>query len=136
MMIFSLVAMTGLEKCCITSAYLQGLCHSGERPVARGSLVTVAKKLILPHLADTWDGSEWKTVINIQYICFISHIISSSRHWLDRLGVKNMTNDVSLFCVGRRWENSNISRRWRLLLCRKVKKSLLFVCIWSVLLTI
>ena len=33
MMIFSLVAMTGLEKCCITSAYLQWLCHSGERPV-------------------------------------------------------------------------------------------------------
>ena len=39
MMIFSLVAMTGLDKCCITSAYLQWLCHSGERPVARGPLV-------------------------------------------------------------------------------------------------
>ena len=39
MMIFSLVAMTGLEKCCITSAYLPWLCHSGERPVARGPLV-------------------------------------------------------------------------------------------------
>ena len=39
MMIFSLVAMTGLEKCCITSAYLQWLCHSGERPVAGGPLV-------------------------------------------------------------------------------------------------
>ena len=39
MMIFSLVAMTVLEKCCITSAYLQWLCHSGERPVARGPLV-------------------------------------------------------------------------------------------------
>ena len=38
-MIFSLVAMTGLEKCCITSAYLQWLCHSGERPVARWPLV-------------------------------------------------------------------------------------------------
>ena len=38
MMIFSLVAMTGL-KCCITSACLQWLCHSGERPVARGPLV-------------------------------------------------------------------------------------------------
>ena len=33
-MIFSLVAMTGLEKCCITSAYLQWLCDSGERPMA------------------------------------------------------------------------------------------------------
>ena len=38
-MIFILVAMTGLEKCCITSAYLQLLGHSGERPVARGPLV-------------------------------------------------------------------------------------------------
>ena len=38
MMVFSLVAMTGLEKCCIKSAYLQWLCHSGERPVARGPL--------------------------------------------------------------------------------------------------
>ena len=39
MMIFSLVAMIGLEKCCITSACLQWLCHSGERTVARGPLV-------------------------------------------------------------------------------------------------
>ena len=38
-MIFSLVALTGLDKCCITSAYLQWLCHSGERPGARGPLV-------------------------------------------------------------------------------------------------
>ena len=39
MMIFSLVAMIGSDKCCITSACLQWLCHSGERIVARGSLV-------------------------------------------------------------------------------------------------
>ena len=39
MMIFSLVVMIGLEKCCITSAYLQWLCHSGERAVARGYIV-------------------------------------------------------------------------------------------------
>ena len=39
MMIFSLVAMIGLAKCCITSACLQWLCHSGERIVARGPLV-------------------------------------------------------------------------------------------------
>ena len=41
MMIFSLVAMIGLEKCCITSACLQWLCHSGERIVARGPLVLI-----------------------------------------------------------------------------------------------
>ena len=40
MMIFSLVAMTGLEICCITSAYLQRLCQSGERPVACRPLVS------------------------------------------------------------------------------------------------
>ena len=38
-MIFSLVAMIGLAKCCITSACLQWLCHSGERIVAHGPLV-------------------------------------------------------------------------------------------------
>ena len=41
MMIFSLVAMIGLAKCCITSACLQWLCHSGERIVARGPLVNL-----------------------------------------------------------------------------------------------
>ena len=41
MMIFSLVAMIGLAKCCITSACLQWLCHSGERIVARGPLVLI-----------------------------------------------------------------------------------------------
>ena len=42
MMIFSLVAMIGLAKCCITSACLQWLCHSGERIVAHGPLVKVS----------------------------------------------------------------------------------------------
>ena len=42
MMIFSLVAMIGLEKCCITSACLQWLCHSGERIVARGPLIFIS----------------------------------------------------------------------------------------------
>ena len=36
MVIFSLIAMTRLEKCCITSTYLQWLCHLGERPMAVG----------------------------------------------------------------------------------------------------
>ena len=51
MMIFSLVAMIGLEKCCITSAYLQWLCYSGERPVARGPLViTISWRIVIPGL--------------------------------------------------------------------------------------
>ena len=32
--------VTRLEKCCITSAYLQWLFHSGERAVTRGPLVS------------------------------------------------------------------------------------------------
>ena len=43
MMIFSLVAMIGLEKCCITSACLQWLCHSDYRTVARGPLVSYSE---------------------------------------------------------------------------------------------
>ena len=43
-MILSLVAMAGLEKCCITSAYLQWLFHSGERAVTHGSLVVLNSK--------------------------------------------------------------------------------------------
>ena len=39
MVILSLVAMTGLEKCCIASAYLQWLFHSGEQAVAHGPFV-------------------------------------------------------------------------------------------------
>ena len=38
----SLVVMIGLEECCITSACLQWLCHSGERTVARGPLVLIS----------------------------------------------------------------------------------------------
>ena len=39
MMILLLVAMTGLEKCNITSAHLQWLFHSGEQAMARGPFV-------------------------------------------------------------------------------------------------
>ena len=38
--------MIGLEKCCITSAYLQWLCHSGERTVARGPLVHISAQIL------------------------------------------------------------------------------------------
>ena len=43
MMILSLVAMTGLEKHCLTSAYLLWLFHSGERAVAHRPLVYITK---------------------------------------------------------------------------------------------
>ena len=41
-MIPSLVARTGLEKCCLTSAYLQWLFYSGKRAVVRGPLVLLS----------------------------------------------------------------------------------------------
>ena len=47
MTILSLVAMTGLEKCCITSAYLQWLFHSGERAMAHGPLFLTILTLVM-----------------------------------------------------------------------------------------
>ena len=66
MMIFSLVAMIGLAKCCITSACLQWLCHSGERIVARGPLVySVCLKFYnQTSVARTSFGS-WKFVLGM-----------------------------------------------------------------------
>ena len=54
MMIVSLVAMIGLEKCCITSACLQWLCHSGERIVAHGPLVIREPPLTCTNQNQTW----------------------------------------------------------------------------------
>ena len=61
MMFLSLVAMTRLEKCFITSVYLQWLFHSGLRAVALGPLVTFSSKtagLIETklHVEPLWDG--------------------------------------------------------------------------------
>ena len=47
MMFLSLVAMTGMDKCCITSAYLQWLFHSVEQAVAHESHVFFLSFLIL-----------------------------------------------------------------------------------------
>ena len=58
MMIFSLVAMTGLEKCCITSAYLQWQCHSDEQPVALGPLVMQLFLKILCGMANSVDPDQ------------------------------------------------------------------------------
>ena len=43
MMILSLVAMTELEKCYMTSAHLQKLFHSGERTVVRGLVLFIVQ---------------------------------------------------------------------------------------------
>ena len=66
-MISSLVAMTGLEKCCITSAYLQWLCHSGERPVALlfcSTKTKINKKMVLVRIA--WARHFWVQLHIIQ----------------------------------------------------------------------
>ena len=64
MMIFSLVVMIGLDKCCITSACLQWLCHSGERIVARGPLVELSALDLVPY-SKPCPGHNAKTVWNI-----------------------------------------------------------------------
>ena len=69
MMIFSLVAMTGLEKCCITSAYLQWLCHSGERPVTRGPLVNPGSAK--PRYVEFANGVDPELI----WICTVCHYV-------------------------------------------------------------
>ena len=65
MMIFSLVAMIGLEKCCITSACLHWLCHSGEWTMARGPLVL------------STETSNKKNVQQRKYICIYNLLYSN-----------------------------------------------------------
>ena len=79
MMIFSLVAMIGLEKCCITSACLQWLCHSGERIVARGPLVICwyggckfsphTLIALLLHFLAFWDFKAYTLFMKIEFCC-------------------------------------------------------------------
>ena len=60
-MILSLVAMAGLEKCCIKSAYLQWRFHSSERALTHGPLVIYAWQgltafaLMIAHISVTGD---------------------------------------------------------------------------------
>ena len=75
MIIFSLVAMIGLEKCCITSAYLQWLCHSGEQAVAGGPLVFVF--FYAPNFKEV-EGAYWFHPVHLS-ICllhFLADVIS------------------------------------------------------------
>ena len=62
-MILSLVAMTGLEKCCITSAYLQWLFHSGEQAVARWPLVSHKNEL---DILFRFSSLEWNVKLSFQ----------------------------------------------------------------------
>ena len=74
MMIFSLVAMIGLAKCCITSACLQWLCHSGERIVARGPLVLFchAKPTIHMKCQDLFSLKNEKKIKSFAAIFFVA----------------------------------------------------------------
>ena len=71
MMIFSLVAMIGLAKCCITSACLQWLCHSGERIVARGPLVLFFPDYRIRYFMETISSGEF--ALNVKS-CFLGKI--------------------------------------------------------------
>ena len=73
MIIFSLVAMTGLEKCCITSAYLQWQCHSGERPWPMGLLfqavlirnLTVYRYVIAARLSEEHNSHPMESITKV-----------------------------------------------------------------------
>ena len=69
MMILSLVKMAGLEKCCIISACLRWLFHSGEQAVAHGPLVVFFFYFVLflcPGLSNAAVGH-----IVFRYVAFI-----------------------------------------------------------------
>ena len=103
MMIFSLVAMIGLEKCCITSACLQWLCHSGERIVARGPLVTLGTLSIIKNRVHsiTWKPlkiSSWNFIwisINIrQHAKCKNHNSCLYTFWVIYLGISLVNINV------------------------------------------
>ena len=102
MMIFSLVAMTGLEKCCITSTYLQWLCHSGERPVARGPPVSLLMYIII-----TIYGCVKKSVMPLFIFWIIFFIRFGTKLYRQTIGIPMGTNcallvaDLFLFCYER-----------------------------------
>ena len=100
MIIFSLVAMTGLEKCCITSAYLQWQYHSGERPVARGPLVQLLGRGVEFRVNTVYVGSRNadQAVINIcSGSSFCSNKASRPCRWLIMVYSSVHTGKVELF---------------------------------------
>ena len=123
MMIFSLVAMIGLEKCCITSACLQWLCHSGERTVARGPLVMQLLRVLFLYLSHVFgqtgliklcrprsDASEhsiWTVLTLLSEVeFFIGHLMLSPffvyigvQHFQSVLSVNKGHDSVLLMCI-------------------------------------
>ena len=82
MMIFSLVAMIGLDKCCMTSACLQWLCHSGERIVARGPLVSFSHSEVDILLQTQCLSLNFDAKIYISAVLWTVHIIIKHIHVL------------------------------------------------------
>ena len=76
MMILLIVAITGFEKCCITSACLQWLFHSGERAVAHGPLVPPFQYKQEAHGPRVAHLSDIATA-DMQMLCNIFPILSS-----------------------------------------------------------
>ena len=83
MMIFPLVAMIGLENCCITSAYLQWLCHSGERPVAHGPLNSSPEHEML---MVSYCGQSMSVVRRASSV--VRHVASVVRHVASTIALK------------------------------------------------
>ena len=94
-MIFSLVAMTGLEKCYITSAYLHSQCYSGERPVARGPLVSSSSSTIIIIITTTGTTNThtpstdvWNYSFNSQLSCLLLSCLFLIRTSLETLATE------------------------------------------------
>ena len=107
MMIFSLVAMTGLEKCCITSAYVQWLCHSGERLVSRGPLVflfilpvqTNRKSFVFPLVLLFMSTHLVKCHKKILYTDFLDKVINAKSADPDQNAPQKEESDKDLHCL-------------------------------------
>ena len=87
-MILSLVAMIGLKKCYITSACLQGLCHSGERAMARGLLVShLSYSSFVLHCLWEMSWNDWNTLDRMSglIVYLLEHITKTCLYNFDPL---------------------------------------------------
>ena len=69
-----------MEKCCLKSAYLQWLCHSGERLVARGPVVFIT----------------FYCIFNLDFFVFFCHL-------LDTLQWRGMVHGLQFYLACRWW---------------------------------
>ena len=94
MMIFSLVAMTGLEKCCITSAYLQWYVTQVNNPWPVGLLFLYDSTNLLIFTDVEVDSKQYLSLF-ILAVWTVLYKFSRNHHILELLDKVSMT--VSIF---------------------------------------